>query len=73
MKPAAELYADILLATDRPGEAQVAYQQSLQWIPQRTPSILGLAQSAAKAGDIETANEMFAILKNVPGANHGSR
>lgn len=73
MKPAAELYADILLATDRPGEAQVAYQRSLQWIPQRTPSIRGLAQSAAKVGDTETANEMFAKLKNVPGANHGSR
>lgn len=69
MKPAAELYADVLLASDQPAEAQMAYAQSLRWIPQRTPSILGLARSAAKAGDKETADEMFAKLQNVPGAN----
>jgi len=69
MKPAAELYADILLAADQPAEAQMAYEQSLRWIPQRTPSILGLARSAAKAGDKEKSDEMFAKLQSVPGAN----
>lgn len=49
MKPAVELYADVLLAVNRPAEAQVAYQRSLQRIPLRTPSVRGLEMSAAKA------------------------
>ena len=49
MKPAVELYADVLLAANRPAEAQVAYQRSLQRIPLRTPSVRGLEISAAKA------------------------
>jgi len=50
MKPAVELYADILLATNRPVEAVAAYERSLQWIPQRTPSLAGLEKAAAEAG-----------------------
>ena len=50
MKPAVELYADILLAANRPVEAIAAYEQSLQWIPGRTPSITGLEKAAAEAG-----------------------
>ena len=50
MKPAVELYADILLATNRPVEAIAAYEQSLQWIPGRTPSVTGLEKAAAEAG-----------------------
>jgi tetratricopeptide (TPR) repeat protein len=50
MKPAVELYGDILLATGQPAEAKAAYERSLQWIPLRTPSVDGLAQSTAKAG-----------------------
>jgi hypothetical protein len=50
MKPAVELYADILLAADRPVEAISAYERSLQWIPQRSPSIKGLEKASAQAG-----------------------
>jgi len=50
LKPAVELYADILLATDRPVEAIAAYERSLQWIPKRTPSIEGLQKAMAVAG-----------------------
>ncbi|MED5419943.1 MAG: hypothetical protein VYD01_00665, partial [Pseudomonadota bacterium] len=69
MKPAGELYADMLLAANRPAEAVSAYQQSLQWIPQRTPSMRGLAKAAEMAGDEGTAREMMVRLKEMPGAN----
>ena len=50
MKPAVELYADVLLAADRPVEAISAYERSLQWIPKRTPSANGLEKAASMAG-----------------------
>jgi len=49
MKPAVELYADVLLAANRPAEAELAYQRSLQRIPLRTPSVKGLERSTAMA------------------------
>ena len=69
MKPAAELYADKLLAANRPEEAMGAYARSLQWIPQRTPSMRGMAAAAEKSGDADTAKEMQAKLEGMPGAN----
>jgi tetratricopeptide (TPR) repeat protein len=68
MKPAGELYADVLLAAGRHDEAIAAYQQSLEWIPQRTPSMRGLAQAAAQAGDETIADEMNGRLRSMPGA-----
>jgi tetratricopeptide (TPR) repeat protein len=50
MKPAVELYADILLAANRSAEAAAAYEQSLQWIPRRAPSVAGLEKATAEAG-----------------------
>jgi tetratricopeptide (TPR) repeat protein len=50
IKPAVELYADILLASGRPAEARATYERSLQWIPGRTPSVTGLEKAAAAAG-----------------------
>ena len=50
------------MASDKPVEALAAYERSLQWIPQRTPSILGLAKAASAAGDKETAEEMISTL-----------
>ncbi len=67
LKPAVELYADILLANDQGAEAVVAYERSLQRIPLRTSSLQGLAQAAAKVGDDDTANEMLARLSDMPG------
>lgn len=69
MKPAIELYGDVLLAADRPAEAFAAYERSLQWIPQRTPSMLGLAKAARAAGDEETADEMLLKVNEMPGVN----
>jgi len=44
-----------------------AYEQSLQWVPLRTPSIAGLAKAAASSGDAATAEEMLSKLKAMPG------
>ena len=71
MKPAGELYASVLLAANRPGEAMKAFEASLQWIPLRTPSIRGLAKAAEKSGDDELAGRMYMQLKNMPGARQG--
>ena len=49
MKPAGELYADVLLAAGRQEAAMAAYRQSLDWIPLRTPSMRGLAEEAPGA------------------------
>lgn len=69
IKPAGELYADILMESGNAPEAMIAYEASLNWIPQRTPSLLGLAEAAAQLGDTETAIETFERLRNMPGAN----
>jgi Flp pilus assembly protein TadD len=69
MKPAIELYGDILMTADQPAEALVAYEQSMQWIPQRTPSIMGLAKAASAAGDKKTADEMLTKVKEMPGVS----
>ena len=47
----------------------MVFEQSLQWIPQRTPSMRGLARAAEMIGDAETADDMNQRLENMPGAN----
>lgn len=69
IKPAVELYADVLAAAKRPTDAMAAYRRSLDWIPQRTPSMIGLASAATETGDTETAQRMYAALSEMPGAN----
>jgi tetratricopeptide (TPR) repeat protein len=69
MKPAIELYGDILLAVDQPAEALVAYERSLQRIPQRTPSMLGLVKAANAAGDKDAADEMLSKVLEIPGVS----
>ena len=69
MKPAIELYGDILLAADRPVEARVAYERSMAWIPQRTPSLLGLSNAANAAGDKDGADKLLTRVRAMPGAS----
>ncbi len=57
MKPSAELYGDILLAANQPKNAVAAYEQTMAWIPNRTPSLLGLSKAADAVGDKEKADE----------------
>jgi tetratricopeptide (TPR) repeat protein len=69
MKPAGELYAEILLEAGRAEDAVAAFEESLAWIPLRTPSMLGLARAASAAGDMETAKELYSRIHGMPGAN----
>lgn len=55
IKPALELYGDVLLAAGRPGEAAAAYEQSLLRTPKRTPSVTGLARAKERAAQTPTA------------------
>lgn len=69
MKPAAEMYGEILAAAGRYDEAVNAFKTALNWVPNRTPSILGLSIAAAKNGDMKLAREMEAKLQSTPGIN----
>ncbi len=72
IKPALELYGEILLAADRPAEAVAAFEQSLMRMPKRTLSLLGLARAALKAGQPATARQRYNELANMAGAASGS-
>jgi hypothetical protein len=72
MKPALELYGDMLLDANRPEEAATAYAQSLLRTPKRTPSLLGLARASARAGNMSAARQRYAELAAMPGASPSS-
>jgi len=68
MKPALELYGDVLLEADRAADAVTAYTQSLLRTPKRTPSLLGLARASMKAGNVAAARQHYTELAAMPGA-----
>lgn len=51
IKPAGELFGEILLELGRPREAAAEFERSLARWPNRSLSVLGLARAAAAAGD----------------------
>ena len=67
IKPAFELYGEMLLEAGRAKEAMQAFEQSLLRTPKRTPSVLGLARAAAAAGDQATARARYQELTTMPG------
>jgi predicted Zn-dependent protease len=68
IKPALELYGELLLAAERPGEAADAFEQALLRTPKRTPSLLGLARAASAAGDVALAKEAYGEIAAMEGA-----
>jgi tetratricopeptide (TPR) repeat protein len=68
MKPAFELYGELLLATGRFDDAVQAFEQALLRTPQRTPSLAGLGAAAAAAGDAARARRAYAAVATTPGA-----
>jgi tetratricopeptide (TPR) repeat protein len=68
IKPAFELYGELLLEAGRAREAMQAFEQSLLRTPKRTPSVLGLARAAAASGDQATARARYQELTSMPGA-----
>ncbi len=70
IKPAHELYGEILLELDRPQQAMTWFEASLRRTPNRPLSLRGLARAAAKNGDIGTARHSYQKLLAVWGDRH---
>lgn len=68
--PPYESLGDLLMKIDRPGEAQEAYEASMDIWPRRYRSLLGAARAAREAGDREASREHYeALLEVVQGAD----
>jgi tetratricopeptide (TPR) repeat protein len=68
VKPAGELYAEILLGTGNAAAAIDQFKASLARTPRRAASLLGLARAASAAGQAklaaDTAREFLSVWKN---------
>ena len=60
--PARELYADLLLAAGRYGDARTAYEATLTREPGRARSLFGAAWAAERAGDRAGARERYRVF-----------
>lgn len=55
VKPAHELYGEVLLSLGRAAEAREQFEQALERAPRRARSVLGLLRAARQTGDEEVA------------------
>ncbi len=62
--PAGEVLGDLLLELNRPAEALLAYETSLQSAPERFNSLAGAARAAELAGDGVRARRYYSKLLN---------
>ena len=67
IKPAHELYGEILLELDQPQKAMAQFETSLQRTPNRRLSLRGLARAATKSGSLRTARQSYQKLRAVRG------
>ena len=65
LKPALELYGEVLLKLDRPREALEQFEAALSRRPRRAASLLGAARASALMGDEAAANRRYAELVDV--------
>ena len=65
IKPAYELYGEILLELGQPQEAMAQFEASLLRTPKRALSLRGLARAAAKSGDTTTARQRYTQLVEI--------
>jgi tetratricopeptide (TPR) repeat protein len=68
LKPAQELYGELLLDAGRAQEAVAAFERQLLRTPRRTPALLGLARAAVRSGAMDRATETYTALRNMAGA-----
>jgi hypothetical protein len=74
LKPALELYGEVLLERGHPGEALLQLQRSLLRMPNRTASLLGAARAASRLGQDEEARRYeLALAENWKQADPGIR
>jgi predicted Zn-dependent protease len=64
-KPSYELLGEALLAANRPKEALTAFDKALARTPERTASLVGLAQAAEKLGDASKAAAVRSKLQRI--------
>ena len=62
IKPANELFGEILLRAGKPAEALAQFKTALLRQPNRARSLLGAARAAAKSGDQTSATAFYAKL-----------
>src|SRR5437773_1487197 len=65
VKPAHELFGEMLLQAGRPQEAQQEFARALALAPKRALSLLGLGRAAAAAGDRATATRAYSELREI--------
>lgn len=65
VKPAHELFGEMLLDLDRAAEAQEQFRLALDRTPRRARALLGLARAAAHAGDQTTARYAYDTLRQI--------
>jgi tetratricopeptide (TPR) repeat protein len=68
VKPAHELYGELLLAQGRDEEALALFQKSLLQTPMRGRSLLGQARAAERLGKTELARKSYETIAQVAGA-----
>ena len=72
IKPASELFGEILLELGKPREAAVEFERALARWPNRSPALLGLARASAARGDRATASRFYKrLLVNYRNADPG--
>jgi hypothetical protein len=71
--PAREQLGELLLGLNRPAEALIEYEASLQRAPRRLAGLYGAAQSAKLAGDRGKAAHYFAELVKMTESSDGAR
>ncbi|HEX2224179.1 MAG TPA: tetratricopeptide repeat protein [Thermoanaerobaculia bacterium] len=65
IKPAAELYGEILLQQGKPAEALRQFERALLRTPNRTASLLGAARASVKAGQADSARRYYTRLADI--------
>jgi tetratricopeptide (TPR) repeat protein len=63
--PARDMLGDMLLMSDRPGDALAAYEASLKISPKRFYSLYSAGYAAEKAGDTKKAVKYYSELVDV--------
>ena len=65
VKPSHELFGELLLKLNQPGEARKEFERALERAPQRALSLLGLARAAARTGDTAASKHAYRELQDV--------
>ena len=71
--PARELQGDLLLELDRPAEALVAYEKTLEREPRRARALFGAARAAELAGERATATARYREILDVMAKGEATR